>query len=223
MPSKNIVKIYIKDGVYHIYNRGVEKRKIFIDEQDYKVFLNILKRYLTSPENFHQGRKINFLQVEPARSERKNDWGFPPCRQSDIDKKIRLLCYCLMPNHFHLMVQQLTERAITEFMRRLSNAYIKYFNEKYKRVGSLFQGRYKAALIRKEEHFLYLPYYIHHNPEKLNEKIKTYSYSSYADYLGTRNTKWIYKKDLMEQFMEAEKEGIDIEKTKDILGKIILE
>jgi len=128
-----------------------------------------------------------------------------------------------MPNHFHLMIQQLTERAIVEFMRRLSNAYIKYFNEKYKRVGSLFQGRYKAALIRKERHFLYLPYYIHHNPEKLNKKIKSYPYSSYGDYSGTRNTKWIYKKDLMEQFIEAENQEIDIEEAKNILGKITLE
>jgi len=211
MPSKNIVKIYIKDGIYHIYNRGVEKRKIFMDEQDYKVFLHFLKRYLTSPEEFN-----SLVQVGPERR-------IKPCRQSDIDKKIRLLCYCLMPNHFHLMIQQLTERAIVEFMRRLSNAYIKYFNNKYKRVGSLFQGRYKAALIRKERHFLYLPYYIHHNPEKLNKKIKSYPYSSYGDYLGIRNTKWIYKKDLMEQFVEAENEGMDIEEAKNILGKITLE
>ncbi len=218
MPSKNIVKIYIKDGIYHIYNRGVEKRKIFMDEQDYKVFLNLLKRYLTPPEDFyHKKTSLQIpLQVEPVRR-------LPPIRQSDIDKKIRLLCYCLMPNHFHLMIQQLTERAIIDFMRRLSNSYTKYFNEKYKRVGSLFQGRYKAALVTKEEHFLYLPYYIHRNPEKLNKKIKNYPYSSYGDYIGTRNTKWIYKKDLMEQFVEAENEDVDFEKAKDILGKIALE
>ena len=221
MPSKNIVKIYLKDGIYHIYNRGVEKRKIFLNEQDYKVFLHFLKRYLTSPENSHQGKTSS--QVEPVRE-------LPAGRQTDIYKQIRLLCYCLMPNHFHLMIQQLTERAIIELMRRLSNAYTKYFNEKYDRVGSLFQGRYKAALIKKESHFLHLPYYIHYNSGELFENrkdmiesIKNYNWSSYADYLGQRNTSWIYKKGLMDQFIESEKENFDLESSKGILGNLMLE
>ena len=107
MPSKNSIKIYLKDGIYHIYNRGVEKRDIFLDEQDYKVFLSLLKRYLL-PLNDDENK------VDRVR----------PCWESEIYKQIRLFCYCLMPNHFHLMAQQLKERAITEFMRRLTNAYV---------------------------------------------------------------------------------------------------
>jgi len=221
MPSKNVVKIYLKDGIYHIYNRGVEKRNIFLDDQDYKVFLHFLKRYLSPPENFHQGKTS--LQVRPVRR-------LPDCRQNNLYNEIQLLCYCLMPNHFHIMVQQLTERAITDFMRRLTNSYTKYFNEKYKRVGSLFQGRYKAALIKKEIHFLHLPYYIHYNPIKLfkdnnniKEKIENYSWSSYADYLGKQNTSWIYKKGLMEQFIESERQEFNFEDSKKLLGNLILE
>lgn len=155
--------------------------------------------------------------------------------ECSLYKQIRLFCYCLMPNHFHFIIQQLTERAIVEFMKRLSNAYAGYFNRKYNRknLGPLFQGRYKAILITNESHFLYLPYYIHfHNPEKLykNEKdsdlikkIQNYSWSSYADYLGKRNTKWIYKKGIMEQFMEAEKIRPEMEITRKILGSMMME
>ena len=221
MPSKNTIKIYVKDGIYHIYNRGVEKRKIFLSEQDYKVFLHFLKRYLSPPDEVrpHQGgNKGELNYVRPYQ------W------QTEVYKEIRLLCYCLMPNHFHLMIQQLTERAVIEFMRRLSNAYAKYFNEKYNRVGSLFQGRYKAVLIKKESHFLHLPHYIHYNSGELFENkkdmiesIKNYNWSSYADYLGQRNTSWIYKKDLMEQFIESEEQKFDFETSKKILGNLTLE
>jgi len=179
---------------------------LFRNNQDYKVFLYYLKSYLTPLQE----------QSRPPRGI-KFDKDYALCSE------IKLLCYCLMPNHFHLMIQQMTERAISEFMRRLINAYTKYYNREYKRRGPIFEGKYKAKLIEKEEHFLYLPYYIHHNPEKLNEKIKSYPYSSYGDYLGTRDTKWIYKKDLMEQFVEAENKDMDIKKAKDILGKMILE
>lgn len=207
MPSKNVVKIYVKDGIYHVYNRGVEKRNIFSDEQDYKVFLHFLKRYL-----------LPLAQVGPRQEDRLR-W------ESDIHKEIRLLCYCLMPNHFHLMIQQLEERSIIEFMKRLGNAYINYFNKKNKRVGSLFQGRYKAVLIQKESHFLYLPYYIHNNPSDLEDcdDPKNYPYSSYADYLGKRNTEWIFKKSLMEQFKEAEISKMGFGTVKNVLGKVTLE
>ena len=218
MPSKNIIRIYVKDGIYHIYNRGVEKRQIFMDEEDYRMFLYFLKRYLLSPDDISW------------RSDLHKEWSPDPRWRSDLHKEIRLLCYCLMPNHFHLLVQQTTEKAITDFMRRLINSYTKYFNEKYKRVGSLFQGRYKAALIKKEIHFLHLPYYIHYNPSKLfdnksdiKEKVKNYSWSSYADYLGKRNTSWIYKKDLMEQFIESENKKFNLEDSKKLLGNLTLE
>jgi len=218
MPSKNIIRIYVKDGIYHIYNRGVEKRQIFMDEEDYRMFLYFLKRYLLSPDDISW------------RSDLHKEWSPDPRWRSDLHKEIRLLCYCLMPNHFHLLVQQTTEKAITDFMRRLINSYAKYFNEKYKRVGSLFQGRYKAALIKKEIHFLHLPYYIHYNPSKLfdnksdiKEKVKNYSWSSYADYLGKRNTSWIYKKDLMEQFIESENKKFNLEDSKKLLGNLTLE
>ncbi|NDK10418.1 hypothetical protein GW846_06620 [Candidatus Gracilibacteria bacterium] len=221
MPSKNIVKIYIKDGIYHVYNRGVEERVVFLDEQDYKVFLYYLKSYLSPPEliknlpNLPTGLKRNIPKIS-------------------LYKEIKLFCYCLMPNHFHLMIKQLTDRAIVEFMRRLTNAYTRYFNEKYKRVGGLFQGTYKAVLVKKEDYFLHLSRYIHINILKLSQnckdkfkKLREYPYSSYQDYLGKKNTCWIYKDEMVEYFKDkksyqdfVEDYAVDSEQ---ILGDLILE
>lgn len=189
VPTKNSVKTYIVNGVYHIYNRGVEKRKIFVDEQDYEVFLYYLKSYLL-PLN---------KQINPPYNI-KNFQGF------SLYKEVKLIAYVLMPTHFHLMIKQLSEKGMIEFMKRLSNAYVRYFNDKYKRVGALFQGRYKAALIEKENHYLHLTRYIHLNPlELFNEdrqfsKLKEYEYSSYLDYVGKRNTSWLCKEEMLECF-----------------------
>ena len=180
MPSKNTIRIYLAGGYYHIYNRGVEKREIFLDETDYEIFLYYLKSYLLSPDSPEHKRLPFSLHYE-----------YSSC---DLYKRINLLAYCLMPNHFHLMVKQLDEKAIIEFMKRLSNAYTEYFNKKYDRVGPLFQGRYKAVLIDCEEYFLHLSRYIHRNPLEIVDKIDdliNYSYSSYPDYCGKKQTKWL--------------------------------
>ena len=172
MPSKNTIKIYVQEGIYHVYNRGVEKRNIFLDNQDYQVFLYYLKSYLLSPENpIHKKLPVR-VRLD------FNDF--------DLHKRIRLMAYCLMPNHFHLMLKQLDEKAMTEFVKRLSNAYVRYFNEKYERIGSLFQGRYKAVSLDKENYFLHLTRYIHRNPQEVLKKfnltkLEDYPYSSYAD------------------------------------------
>ena len=182
MPSKNTIRNFIKGGIYHIYNRGVEKRDIFLDQQDYNIFLFYLKTYLTPPDN---KKKIpfNILRLGP---------------DFDLYKNINLLCYVLMPNHFHFLVKQISKDAVTELMKRLTNAYVKYFNDKYQRVGPLFQGRYRGVLVLKDEYFMYLSFYIHINPIELPEysdikKLKNYSYSSYMDYIGKRNTSWVHK------------------------------
>jgi putative transposase len=206
MPAKNAIKVYIKNGYYHLYNRGVEKRNIFLDEQDYKVFLHFLKRYLTPPPDSPN-------QVRPG-------W------RSDLHDKLILIAYCLMPNHFHLMVKQSTEEAIAEFMRALLNSYIRYFNEKYERLGTLFQGRYKGVLIESEPYLLHLTRYIHLNPLELFSLkdvtlgqvrpgdrsdlifLRNYPYSSYGEYLGMRKTAWIRKEEILSFFKTAQKTSL---------------
>ena len=177
MPSKYSVKIFVEDGIYHVYNRGVEKRKIFEEDQDYKAFLHYLKRYLTDEDG----------EVRPR-------W------KKDLSQNIQLLAYCLMPNHFHLLLKQLSKEYLTIFMRCVSNAYTRYFNEKYKRIGPLLQGKYKAVLVDKDLYLLHLTRYIHINPIGHKENITRsdlvmltrYPYSSYNAYLGKWTTSWLH-------------------------------
>ena len=174
MPSKNSVKLYVENGYYHVYNRGIDKREIFIDKTDYSVFLNLLKRYLTPPEQNIDKNNKNKVGPRIYRY------------RTDLYKKIQLISYCLMPNHFHLMIKQATKEAMTDIMRALTNSYVVYFNKKYKRSGPLFSGKYKAILIEGESYLLHLTRYIHLNPMALGitrSDLVNYPYSSYASYL----------------------------------------
>ncbi|MBU1084777.1 MAG: transposase [Candidatus Beckwithbacteria bacterium] len=147
MPGKNTLKYYKKNSYYHIYNRGVAKTNIFLDKQDYKVFLSYLKIYLTAIDL--QGET---LQVSPSKM------------LKNFSEEMDLVAYCQMPNHFHLLIYQQQKHSINYFMRSLATKYSMYFNAKYKRVGSLFQGVYKAVKVDSEEQLIYLSKYIHRNP-----------------------------------------------------------
>ena len=170
MPARNTRKEYIKDGVYHLYNRGVEKRDIFLDSMDYQVFLKYLRSYLLpKDEVLDYGSRITI----------------------NLHKDIDLLSFCLMPNHFHLLVKQNSEEAITQLMQGLLTRYTVYFNRKYKRVGSLFQGRYCAALVPVDEYLIHVSRYIHLNPRKLKKEYYEYPFSSYPYYLGNETASWV--------------------------------
>lgn len=180
MPSRNIIKTYVKDGIYHVYNRGVEKRKIFLDAQDYRVFLNYLKAALASPDS---GKKkmfqVNATTFRGIPRPPKNFYG-----------KLELLAYCLMPNHFHFLIRQHDTRTMKEFVQSIATRYAMYFNKKYKRVGSLLQGPYKAVLVMEEAYLLHLSRYIHRNPAEHTQNLIN-TYSSYGEYLGKRKTQWV--------------------------------
>lgn len=197
MPCKYRNKIFLENGCYHIYNRGVEKRKIFLDEQDYKTFLFLLKFYL------HETTKNHPITGETISNEK--------CLIGKVD----LFSYCLMPNHFHLEVKQYIPNGISKLMKYICSNYSTYFNKKYQRIGPLFQGIYKAILIEYESYLLQLSKYIHLNPvaAKISINPKYYRYSSYLDYLGLRHTSWI-KTDLLLSYFRSGKDLF----TRDILS-----
>ncbi|OGE64327.1 hypothetical protein A3I48_02940 [Candidatus Daviesbacteria bacterium RIFCSPLOWO2_02_FULL_36_7] len=162
---------FVSGSFYHIYNRGVEKRKTFMDRRDHLRFLETLDFYRKYPvpmklSDFRRG-VIKLKKIE---------------NQTEL---ARIYCYCLMPNHFHLLVQQLTDGGISEFLRRVADSYTRYFNTKHDRVGSLFQGSFKAKLVETEEYLLHLSKYIHRNsfPLPMWER-RHYPYSSYSYYLS---------------------------------------
>ena len=171
MPAKNSIKKFVENGYYHLYNRGVEKRDIFSDKQDYAVFLSLLKKYLS-------------------------------CLGSDphpLAYELNLLAFCLMPNHFHLLVKQHTRDGITKLIRAVCTNYVTYFNNKYERVGTLFQGKYKAILVETDAYLLHLSRYIHLNPYPGSDP-RMYNYSSYSYYLGTKNSDWLKSTEILDYF-----------------------
>lgn len=189
MPAKNTIKIYRENSIYHIYNRGVEKRKIFLDEQDYKVFLTCLKQYLSNPET---EPKRQTLQGETLQYHRSKNYF----------EEIELLSFCLMPNHIHLLIKQKNKDSIKKFTQSIFTRYSIYFNRKYKRSGPLFQGVYKATNVINKDYLLDLTRYIHKNPLKYTKNLIE-SYSSYSTYLGLNNTTWINKNVVLDYFGES--------------------
>jgi len=182
VPAKNSIKEYEGNAYYHIYNRGVEKRNIFLDDHDYSYFLYCLKLYLSPQQIFTDNPK-----------------GYCPKKYTD---DIDLLSYVLMPNHFHLLIKQHSPYAINSFMKSLCTKYSMHFNKQYKRVGSLFQGRYKAVKVDTDEQLVYLSKYIHHNPTKIGFIPQKYPYSSCQNYLNVVQQDWIKPKGILDFFSD---------------------
>lgn len=167
MPSRNSVKTYVPESYYHVYDRGVAKQPIFLDATDKRQFLKILERHL-----------------DPANAETKSD-GVP---YRKFNQELDLLCYCLMGNHFHLLFYLGSDSgSLSALMRSVLTAYTMYFNARYKRVGTLFQGVFKASLITDESYLAHITRYIHLNPRTY----RTYHYSSLVYYLGKTPPVWL--------------------------------
>ena len=171
---------------YHIYNRGVDKRIIFLNKYDYNRFI-LLLHVLNTNKNL----KIRDLL-------RVNSFGELLGVKND-DPIVAIGAYCLMPNHFHLLITPLADGGIPKFMLKLQTAYSMYFNNKNKRNGALFQGVFKSQHLDTDEYLRYIYSYIHLNPIKLKDKnwkeyglntlnslkefILNYDYSSIGEYL----------------------------------------
>ncbi len=159
MPSKYAVKEYATGQYYHVFNRGVAKQPIFLDSQDKIQFMKILQRHL-----------------DPLDTSTRGDGAMYRKFNHDIE----LLCYCLMGNHFHLLFYTAGEgRSLAVFMQSVLTAYTMYFNKKHKRVGTLFQGVFKASRISSEAYLVHISRYIHLNPRLY----KNYKFSSISYYL----------------------------------------
>ncbi|KKW39837.1 hypothetical protein A3I46_01060 [Candidatus Kaiserbacteria bacterium RIFCSPLOWO2_02_FULL_54_13] len=177
---------FIPGEFYHVYNRGTDKRKIFMSLSERDRFLALL--YLANQDDpvdlKLQGSTL--LEIEERTGE----------------PIVEIVAYCLMPNHFHLLLREHEEDGISKFMQKLTTGYTMYFNKRHERNGSLFQGRFKATHAANDRYLRYLISYIHLNPIKLIEPkwkevgiinkvraerfLETFVYSSYLDYLGKK-------------------------------------
>jgi putative transposase len=202
---------FVENQIYHIYNRGVEKRKIFLDKQDHLRFIHNLFEF-----NDEAAAENLFFYFNRATSEVEPQYLKPERKPRKL--LVEILIFTLMPNHFHLLLKQRKENGIVKFMQKLGTGYTMYFNKKYERVGGLFQGRFKAVLIKDEPHFIHLPFYIHTNPIDLfhyrgstsivgvMKSLENYRWSSFPDYLGKKNFPSVTSRKLFLEFFRGEKE-----------------
>jgi len=193
---------FVENHFYHVYNRGVDKRNIFLDDFDYI-------RFLESLRDFNDVEIVGSLYLKSIREKRFRSKA--PKKASEKQKRplVRILCYCLMTNHFHLLLEQLEERGITEFMHRLGTGYTNFFNLKYERTGRLFEGPFQAVLIEQDNQLNHILRYIHLNPldilepgwrengikdlERVEKFLENYRWSSHLAYLSERESQIINK------------------------------
>lgn len=165
MPSRNIVRSDKAESYYHVYSRGSSKQAIFLDAADYLYFTKLFERYLS-----------------PKATINKNGEPYPK-----YNGKAELLAYCLMPNHYHLLFYQIDLGAVAGCMKSINTSYTRYFNLRHKRSGPLFESRFKAALVNKDDYLDHVSRYIHLNPRSW----RRYPYSSYCYYLDGNEPNWL--------------------------------
>ena len=177
---------------YHIYNRGVDKRSIFMDVED-------LCRFLKSMNDFNV--------PDPIGSIFENSFYQLGSRAPKSSKLVNFITYCLNQNHYHFILEPLVDDGIQKFMHKLSTGYTNYFNEKYKRNGSLFQGKYKAVHINSDEYLLHLSVYVNLNykvHKSLNKKwMENLPISSFDEYIGKTEKIFCVKNIVLEQFSNS--------------------
>lgn len=183
MPTRNVVKNYGEGQYYHVYNRGVDRRNIFQDDQDYRYFMSLMKRYL-SPKT----------EVDSKNRDYPN--------YSDL---VELCAFCLMPNHFHLVFYLKERQGIEKLMRSVMTSYSRYFNTKYRRLGPLFQNVFLASRLGDERYFWHITRYVHLNPIDIGKEWRNYPYSSITYYSGERRAGWLHEERFVETAEERQK------------------
>lgn len=164
---------------YHIFNRGVARQPIFLSKKDYEQFILALSyyRFKNVPVKLSRFKELSIEERDKLMLK---------LNEGD-NNLIKIICYCLMPNHFHFLVQQNQDNGVATFMAKFANSYTKYFNTKQERNGPILQGVYKAVLIDTDEQLIHLSRYIHINPvvSRLitNEQLFTYPWSSLSDFI----------------------------------------
>lgn len=171
-----------------------------MDKQDYSVFYSYLKEYLSPKDEEALYKKL----ADPNTSMQERDKIHKALRMNNFYGEITLLAYCLMPNHFHFFIKQKNSGSMDKFINSLGTRYTMYFNKKYNRVGSLYQGVYKAVQITGEAQFVYLSKYIHKQAlSRLQGEALEAQPSSFGEYLEQRKTEWIFPEEVLSYFSKS--------------------
>ena len=177
---------FAENEFYHIYNRGVDKRNVFIDKGDVSRFFKGIEQFNT-PEVLGSIGRGHRVSTEP--------------------KLVNFIAYCVNPNHFHFILEQVADKGIEKFMHKIGMGYAKYFNTKYKRSGALFQGKFKAKLIDSNEYLLHLSAYINLNDKahSRGHSVSTIGQTSWNEYTKGDFVNGLCKKEIiLSQFKNRE-------------------
>jgi len=223
MPGRDIP--LVKGEIYHILNRGVGGQPIFNNKRDYQRLLGTIIYY----QNKNPPLRFSKFLTLPAQERERLFAGV----KKEKSIFVEIFGYCLMPNHFHLLLRQTKDAGIAKFAAQFENSYTRYFNIKNKRQGHLFQGKFKAKRIETEEQFMHVLRYIHLNPYsgyvvKKIEEIFTYPYSSITEYLNQESR--IINKDFIsgsfksaESFRKFTSSQADYQRKLEVIKHLILE
>jgi len=179
------VLIFFCMEFFHVVNRGIDNRMIALDDKDRLRFV-------------HSLFELNDVMLADPNHRLRE---FDPLRKRET--LVAIHAWCLMPNHYHLLISESNDSGISLFMKKLNMGYAKYFNQKYQRTGALWQGKAKKIKIKRDENFHLMPKYIHLNPLDMSlpnwrrgtvkdaktaiEKLRNYRWSSHLDYVGESN------------------------------------
>lgn len=213
LPSANIYNMrrkvnFVTGEFYHIYNRGVDKRPIFSGVDD-------IKRFFQSMEEFNTEKAIGSIYENSFLKTKKSQLG------SEASKLVNFVCYCLNSNHYHFVLEQVLDNGIEKFMQRFGTGYTKYFNNRHKRTGSLFQGVFKSSHINSNEYLLHVSAYVNLNNRvhKINDNL---GWNSWNEYIHKNKSNFCKKDIILGQFNNsndyknfAENSLVDILKRKE--------
>jgi len=213
---------FANDQYYHIYNRGVDKRQIFLQHKHYYRFIHDLYEF----NDLNVAIEVR-LPIGSRTSIDHHGSLTPVGSRASISRKkrerlVEIVCFCLMPTHFHLILKQLIDKGISKFMHKLGTGYVNYFNGEQKRTGTLFEGRFKSILIENDEYLMHLSRYIHlncidliepkwkengiKNWENAVEFLRNYKWSSYLDYIGRDNVPSVIDNEFLLGYFDNKKE-----------------
>lgn len=222
--STNRKLVFANDQIYHIFNRGVEKRPTFTNKKEFTRACETIKYYRFA------NLTLRFSKFLLLNNEEKEKF------MIKLDPKntlIEIIAYCFMPNHFHFLIKQNKDNGISKFMANFQNSYSKYFNTRNERIGPLFQGLFKAVLVEDDDQLLHLTRYIHLNPVTsylINEKtLPNYQWSSFPEYLSQKEGGFIPTNIVLDFFKSSEQynqfvlDQVQYARTLDSIKHVLLE
>jgi len=194
---------FISNHVYHIYNRGTEKRKIYLDGSYYSRFISTLKHYL----KYDYPYSLLKQRLKQAQSPQKKQKILLELESRRIEPPVEIISFCLMPNHYHLTLKQLIKNGITNFMHRIGTGFTNYFNIRQDRSGRLFESSFKAVMVDSDEQLLHLTRYQHLNPRSLElntpKELIDYCWSSLSTYSGYKRFPFIKPEIVLSAFKSS--------------------